>query len=420
MKGSGSKSPVLLLGWIPRIVVTVARSLNNHGVPVDVAHFTQKLRSSSSAIRCSFFLPYPCVDPSKCVAELRDLIIRNGYDMLIPTDDQALALLAHHGERLKEVVHVASPAAPTLTLVLNKTGTLRIARDCGIQVPESSVANSVHELEAALADVPFPAVMKAAEKSLREEILKTCLVRSKDEACSRLERNQTYDLPLLLQEFCDGIGVGIELLMHDGEPRAIFQHRRLKELPFRGGVSVLAVAEPPDPKLVSASISLLRAMKWDGVAMVEYKVNSSTGEAVLLEVNGRYWGSLGLPLAAGIDFPLYQWQLVHGEVPDVPKDYRVGTRWRWTAGYFARLNELMALAVHSDEGRHALRTSLRDLLHDFSPGVVDASFRWSDPTPGLAELALAASHLAMYDTKAALRRVFNRHMSQRYLLSKVD
>ena len=32
--------------------------------------------------------------------------------------------------------------------------------------------------------------------------------------------------------------------------------------------------------------------------MVEFKINPADGSAVLMEVNGRYWGSIGLPIAA--------------------------------------------------------------------------------------------------------------------------
>jgi predicted ATP-grasp superfamily ATP-dependent carboligase len=420
MKENRSINPVLLLGWIPRIVVTVARSLHNYGVPVDVASCIRKVQSPSSAIRNAFVLPNPSVDPNKCVGALRDLIISNRYDMLIPTDDQGLALVADHGEQLREVVHLASPPSATLKLVLNKASTLRIARECGINVPATFVAYSSDELHSSLAEVSFPVVMKPGRKNLQEDVLKSCVVRSKDEARSRFGESRIFDPPIMIQECCEGVGVGIELLMREGEPRAIFQHRRLKELPYRGGYSVLAVADAPDPRLVKASISLLRAMKWDGIAMVEYKVNSRTGEAVLLEVNGRYWGSLGLPIAAGIDFPLYHWQLVHGEAPNVPTSYRVGTRWRWTAGYLARLHELTALAVHSGEGRRELRRSICELPGDFSPAVVDASFRWSDPTPGLAELALASVHFTLYDVKAVSRRILNQQTQQRFMLSKAD
>ena len=410
MNRNKAKCPVLLLGWIPRIVIIIARSLKNHGVPVDVVSFSRNVRFHSSAIRDSFLLPNPCSDSHACVAGLREMIIRNGYDMLIPTDDQGLALLADHYDEFAKLLHVACPAPAVLRLVLDKARTQEIASRCGVRVPRSFVAKTGEELKSILSHALLPAVIKPLAKNLREEVFKSCIIRSIDEMHSQLNLDASLELPLLIQEFCEGAGVGIEVLMSKGDPRAVFQHRRLKEFPCNGGFSVLAIAERPQPELVESSISVLRAMNWDGVAMVEYKVNSATGLATLLEVNGRYWGSLGLPVAAGLDFPLYHWQLVHGENPIVPGNYRVGTRWRWTAGYIARLHELMALAARSRQGRDALKIALSDLSEDFSSSVHDASFRWNDPTPGLAELTLAAGHFLIYDAKAVARRVRDKHL----------
>ena len=53
----------------------------------------------------------------------------------------------------------------------------------------------------------------------------------------------------------------------------------------------------------------MRALRYTGVAMVEFKVNAKTGEFVLIEINGRFWGSLPLAVAAGANFPLWLYQM---------------------------------------------------------------------------------------------------------------
>src|SRR5208282_1432568 len=105
--------------------------------------------------------------------------------------------------------------------------------------------------------------------------------------------------------------------------------------------SVTAVAEHPDPALVEPSLALLRALQWEGVAMVEFKVRADGSNAVLMEVNGRYWGTISLPVSAGLDFPLYHWQVAHSEQPEIPQTYSADTKWRWTVGYLERLYHLL-------------------------------------------------------------------------------
>ena len=106
--------------------------------------------------------------------------------------------------------------------------------------------------------------------------------------------------PLLIQQRIVGPGTGIFLLVWDGTVRAVFAHRRLREKPPSGGVSVYSESIAAKPDLVERSRLLLERMKWNGIAMIEYKLDASTGVPYLMEVNGRFWGSLQLAIDAGV------------------------------------------------------------------------------------------------------------------------
>src|SRR5215470_270072 len=382
-----TRRPTLLLGWIPRIVSTIAHSLNRQGIPVDVANFSSRPRCFSRSIRHSVLLPDPETSATEFVKALRALINEHEHDMLIPTDDQALAVLGRHRDNLDDLLHVACPPRDVLDRVLNKASTLEVAQVCGIPVPRSVSVTSLGELSEALCHFSFPVVLKPLTKCRQEDELKACILSHLGDLPKYVSTDRELRSPLLVQEFCDGVGVGIEMLIHKRECVARFQHRRLLELPYRGGYAVTAVADPPDPGLVRMALKLLRALDWEGVAMVEFRVNRNDGRAVLMEVNGRYWGSMGLPVAAAIDFPLFHWQLVHGEQPPIPDSYPLGVKWRWTVGYIARLHGVLAAAIHSSKARGELKQTIRGLGSDFSPSVHDAMFRMSDPMPAIDELS---------------------------------
>jgi protein-tyrosine-phosphatase len=57
------------------------------------------------------------------------------------------------------------------------------------------------------------------------------------------------------------------------------------------------------PELLAASERLIAALQWNGVAMVEFKLDPLSRKFCLMEINGRFWGSLPLAVAAGADFP---------------------------------------------------------------------------------------------------------------------
>jgi predicted ATP-grasp superfamily ATP-dependent carboligase len=83
--------------------------------------------------------------------------------------------------------------------------------------------------------------------------------------------------------------------------------------------------------ITDASERLVRAMDLEGSSMVEFR-RDLDGRAVLMEVNPRMGGSVGLAITAGVNFPklMYDWKL--GRDLQETTDYGVGLRLRWLAG----------------------------------------------------------------------------------------
>ncbi len=117
---------------------------------------------------------------------------------------------------------------------------------------------------------------------------------------------------VLIQDFFVGVGVGVEILMNRGEIVYAFQHLRVFE-PRSGGGSSYRKSTKVNKDLLKSSEVLLNAMNYDGIAMVEFRVNPISGKFVLIEVNGRPWGSISLPVYCGFNFPLDFYKIKAGE-----------------------------------------------------------------------------------------------------------
>lgn len=393
-----NEKPVLILGAAPRIAVPIARSLHRIAVPVEVASFTPGdpvLRSKS--IRTSHSLP--AEDPARIDA-LCALIAKKGFDMLIPTSDVTLAFVAKHYHRLRAMLHPGCPPPEIVDRVLNKTVTLSAAERLGIQIPLSFTVSDTADLEALAGKLRFPVVVKPAER--RVQSFKVEYFQTPAELVAFLSANRTG--PLLVQNYCAGEGVGIEMLMHNGSPIATFQHRRLKETPASGGVAVMAIAEEINPVLAQAAYDLLRVIEWEGPAMVEFRYNCKTGEFALMEINGRFWGTTSLPILSGLDFPLYAWQIIHGTTPQVPESYRVGTLWRWTPGYVDRFHGLLS-GPSQGVAKVSTARSFTGIPADFAPGIHDALWSWADPKPAVAELVSTVCRWVRADAKWFVRKL---------------
>jgi biotin carboxylase len=133
----------------------------------------------------------------------------------------------------------------------------------------------------------------------------------------------------LVQGFVPGEGVGAFVLRWDGAVLAEFQHHRLHEVPHTGGVSSLRESWRHEAVRADA-LAKLDAVGWRGVAMMEYRWDPRTDDFRLLEMNGRFWGSLHLALHAGVDFPRLLLDAFHGLAPEPVRDWRDGVRCRHT------------------------------------------------------------------------------------------
>jgi protein-tyrosine-phosphatase/predicted ATP-grasp superfamily ATP-dependent carboligase len=393
--------PTLILGASPRISVPMARSLQRYGIPVDIASFQPEDPDIRSRAICGFHRLPPCrLDQAAFTRALLDLVRERNFDTILPAGDLPLAALRDLYEELSPLAHVGCPRPHIVERVLNKSLTLEAAQKVGIRVPVTCTI-SADQLDSVAPLLRFPVVAKPEKKGAAA--FKTFYFHSLEELSAALTTNAWGRV--MLQEYCPGVGVGMNILIHRGECIARFQHRRLKEAPVTGGVAILAIAEEPDPELFASSMALLRTLEWDGVAMVEFRVDRETGKSALMEVNGRFWGSVSFPILAGVDFPLYYWQLLHGEHPSVPHLFAVGMRWRWSPGYVDRLQSFL----FRNGGQPGPKPSLlRDLIRspfDFSPRVKEAVWSWSDPRPFFEESARAVWSLAAALSRSALRRV---------------
>src|SRR5258708_14779593 len=98
-----------------------------------------------------------------------------------------------------------------------------------------------------------------------------------------------------------------------------------------GGGSVLCATIPVLADITEAAERLVREMDREGSSMVECRGEQEGGD-VLMEVNPRIGGSVGLAIAAGVNFPklMYDWKM--GFQLDETTSYRLGMRLRWLAG----------------------------------------------------------------------------------------
>ncbi len=327
---------VLVLDANQRSALAIIRSLGRQGLSIVAGdHITSPLGSASRYAAASVRYPDPAADADAFIRQVIDIVDRLAIDTIIPATDLTTMLLVSQSD-LSKNVHLAAPPPDSYEALTDKARLIDLAGRLGISVPETRTVQNADAVVDAARDFGFPVVLKPA----RSRYLKEGHVRSTGvqivEGPERLPAALASmpwlrDIPCLVQRFVPGYGSGIFALYGPSGPIAWFAHRRLREKPPTGGVSVLSQSVPVDPTLQSAAAKLLTAVGWTGVAMVEFRI-APDGTPYLMEVNGRFWGSLQLAIDSGLDFPWLLYQLTHGMALDVPAPYTVGRRLRWLLG----------------------------------------------------------------------------------------
>ena len=193
-----------------------------------------------------------------------------------------------------------------------------------------------------------------------------------------------------MQERIFGSGLGVFLLAWEGRTLAAFAHRRIREKPPPGGVSVYRESVAVAPELRTYSERLLERYRWRGAAMVEFKEDARTGTPYLMEVNGRFWGSLQLAIDAGVDFPAILVAAALGEPRPAIGAFREGIRCRWLWGDVDHLIWMLRAPRHIRVAHPDLPGRLGALarfLVPWRPGDRFEVLRTTDPGPFLRESA---------------------------------
>ncbi len=385
-----------------RSALAITRSLGRRGIRVLVGE--QRTASLASCSRyCAGHVTYPSPyrDAEAFRRFLVEVVRREGVDVVIPVTDVTTWSVCRDQDALRRHTTIAVPSFDAFDRTTDKSALMRSAEHQGIRIPRTRFVDGLAGLDALTTGIEYPAVVKPSRSRILTKggWVATGVHYAESAADLRRLYEQTDYLashPSLIQGRIAGPGVGVFALFDRGELLTVFAHERVREKPPSGGCSVLCRSIAVDPRLRDDAQRLLGPLGWHGVAMLEYKRDRATGNHFLIEVNGRFWGSLQLAVDAGVDFPYLSWQLAQGLRPDVPSTYRVGVKNRWLLGdldhlltrLFTRRRDLGL----PDDAPSRLRTVL-DFLSSTMHGDHDQVARGDDAAPFRYELRRYAASL---------------------------
>lgn len=323
-------SAIILDGEVKSALATV-RSLGRHALPIVCGSIRKTgLACHSTHVVRRFVYTSPKVNQEKFILELikeaEALFKKDGQKPVLYCFSDATALtVARNFQLLQTYIEMPLPRLEAVEIAADKEKTYELAKELSIPII------TLYK-ESEFGQVQYPCVIKNRHSIVWREgrsfFGTASFVFSHDELITSYHhlKNETGEAPLV-QEFVQGDEYGVEMLCDTGKVIASFSHKRIRSLSPRGGAAVVkeTALQTKEVELMQKyAAALVNELSWHGPIMIEFKFDRNTGAVKLMEINGRFWGSLPLAVKAGVDFPMEYYKLAKHEETQSPISIELG------------------------------------------------------------------------------------------------
>ncbi|MEM1122338.1 MAG: ATP-grasp domain-containing protein [Bacteroidota bacterium] len=376
MKASSTKPRILVLDGDHKNALAIIRHLGKTG------HYTIETIAYSQASIALFskynskkiIVSHPKKNPDQFIVDLLEVLKNGNYTVVLPVSYICYQLCSVHKAAIQKYTSLTIAHPEHIYLASSKVKTYQLAEDLNIPYPKVTPLANAEEINKV--ETTYPCVIKAPHEAGKNIVEyannKAELVQKFNRICSKNDFDGA--LPII-QKFIVGEGAGFFAFYKDGKCKNFFIHRRIREYPVTGGASTVAEGYY-DANIEKNGKKILDHLNWEGVAMVEFKKDNSTGEYNLMEINAKFWGSLDLALSCGVNFP--QMLIDDALGKEITKNGEYGRhKFQWI---------LNGDLLHVLERPSALFRFMKDLF------TAKNDFEWSDIKPNLFQIANIPVH----------------------------
>lgn len=302
-KSDEMKNRILLLDGDHKNALAIVRHLGqSKRYIIDVVSYSKaSITFFSKYTNEKIIIANPKNEHDKYLNDLLDILEQKSYLLLMPVSYISYQICAANKDKIQKKTNITISKSEHISIASNKIETYKLAEKIGIPYPKIQLIENIEDVEHV--ETTYPCVIKAPFEAGKNIVKyannKKELVRLYKKVC---EENNFVDTLPIIQKYIEGEGVGFFAFYKNGKCVNYFMHKRIREYPVSGGASTCAESYY-DKSVLRNGIKILDYLNWEGVAMVEFKKDSSTGIYNLMEINAKFWGSLDLALVSGVNFP---------------------------------------------------------------------------------------------------------------------
>jgi len=334
----------------------IARALGECAIPVIVFSWEYGIAKFSRYVQREVKIPPPW--KQKDFLSVMRKYIRK-FDLkgwiVYPTDDDSVKCIAKFGKELGLTTWGIDWEQHDSAV--DKLSFSRLANRFGLKTPYSFLFEEIDRKT----NITFPAIIKPRVKEPFVRVTKKKAIRidSFDEL-QLIVKKMDSSIPqehILIQELIPGGGqnqLSYAALFWNGKPLAELVACRKRQHPSDFGRASTYVYTVEDEEVCMIGRKVLSELDYTGLAEVEFKRHSITGELYLLEVNPRTWGWHTLVRAAHGNWIAWLHALLDGEDPLIPSR-------QVQASWVKLITDLPTAFLELIKGE----VKLRDLIRDY-------------------------------------------------------
>lgn len=287
-----------------------------------------------------FMLPYPSSDPDAFFERLCQIHAELPLSVIIPTLDAELPVFIELAPRLRQLGVAALLPTREQFDSRSKANLTKLARRAGFHTPDTILASSIKELQAALPTLRFPLYVKSPLYGAE-------LVTNSEDAAEAFQHFAAeWGHPIILQACVPGATREERNVVALGDGRGgLAGAVAMKKLAVTEKGKGWAGVTIRDDTLMQLTERFVRCTEWRGPFELEVML-SGDGTYYVIEINPRFPAWVYLSASAGVNLPERVLTLATGgELAPAP-DYKTGTMFvRISLDQIAHVTDLERLVV---------------------------------------------------------------------------
>lgn len=310
-------------------------------------------------------------EPHRYAEDVIRLCRDTSFDVVLPASIESTEALIPVVPELQKHVATLLPSEDQLAIGTDKLKTFEFCDQFDVLHPGTWIIRDADHARRISTEASYPLVLKHTRNLGGSRGVRFVgNVGELVEAYEFLNGLEADTSPILAQEYVPGLLFDAVTVARDGACPQVFTSARKLMYPVSGGVTCISVSTRSE-ELKGVARKIVRSLNWNGPIEMEFKLDSRDGKFKLIEINPRFWASLGTANSCGVNFPGIAVDLALGREVPLESGHEYGARHKYLLGrvpyaywQLARANGLGSIRDPQQYVRTTYDVDFRDPMPD--------------------------------------------------------